>query len=94
MADIVCELGQFFTLSCRQTDGNGNFVPFVDTPEWSSSDETVIKVQVSENNLEALAQPQGAGTANISVTADSLTGTWSVQVTGGKIVFQCVAPFS
>jgi hypothetical protein len=92
MSDITCELQQFFTLTVQATSGKGSSVPFVDIPQWVSSDLTVVKIKPSQDGLSAMVTPEGVGIADITVTADGLSGDWNVEIVPARIIFQSSAP--
>jgi len=94
MADSTFEQHQMLPLQVMATDGRGNAVKFVHIPQWLSSDLTVVTLVVSPDGLSAVATGQGPGIADITVTADGLSGIWNVEITGPRIIFQSSAPIS
>jgi hypothetical protein len=73
----------------------GNPAPIEGKPAWSSSDESVLTVVVSEDGLSAYAITTGKlGTAQISAKADAdlgegvreITAVWDVEVKPGDAV--------
>ena len=92
MADSTFEQHQTLPLQVMATDGRGNAVRFVQIPIWMSSDQTVVKVTAAPDGLSAMASGQSPGIADITVTADGLSGIWNVEITGPRIIFQTSAP--
>lgn len=76
-----------------KTDGEGNAVPFIGKPLWSINDGTIASVTAASDGLSAMVEGLSPGSATITVTGDSLTGVWGVNVTGAAILFM-VSPAS
>jgi hypothetical protein len=94
MADSTMGRRQSLQLEVQSITGTGGKVDFVDIPQWESSDETVFKIEPSDDGLTAMIIPEGIGIADCTVTADGLNGIWNIEVTGARIVFQANAPTS
>lgn len=94
MADSTIELHQFLKLVIQATDGRGNSVPIIGIPVWTSGDTHVITLTASPDGLSATANPQGLGLVDITVTGNGLSGIFSVEVTGPRIIFQSMAAVS
>lgn len=88
MADSTIEINQSLQLKVQATDGRGNNVRFSGIPAWMSSDTHVVTLLPTPDGLSAIVHPVGVGIADITVTGDTLTGIFNVEVTGPRIIFQ------
>ena len=70
-------------VSCAITyvDAHGNPAPVEGPPSWSSSDESVIALDVADDGMSALVKAAGPiGQAQVSVMADARFGPQVVAV--------------
>lgn len=70
--DVLCQ--------CKPFDADGN--PTTPTIEWVSSDETVIRLEVAADTLNARGVTLKDGTATITAHAGSVAEAGTVVVTG------------
>lgn len=87
LTTTAMQTGQQFSMVPMRTDIQGNAKPFSGRPLWTTSDGTIAAVAAAPDGLSAIVTAVAPGTATITVTGDSLTGVWGINVTGEAILF-------
>jgi hypothetical protein len=83
---------QKVSLTIQPVDKKGKPAPVDGVPEWASSDETVVTLEVAADGLSAVASAVAPGSCRVVVTADadlgsgvtSITGSIDFNITGGQ----------
>lgn len=82
MATLVLTDVQKVSLSVTPVSKAGNPAPVDGVPTWSTSDDTVLTLKVSEDGLSCEAVTTGVlGTAQVSVVTDADLGDGVIELT-------------
>jgi hypothetical protein len=96
----ILHMGNTSTASVTYQDKEGDNVPVVGAPKWSSAPDGIVSLTVADDGLSAVVTPAAVGDVTITVVAEgddvagvdtiTLTGDVTVapeEASGGKLVF-------